>query len=84
MRRLPATFMLAALALGLPLLASAQQHDIDKVNGSVVIEAGHQAGNVSTVNGAVRVANGASVQKASTVNGAIELGEHAQATELGT
>lgn len=84
MRRLPATFMLAALALGLPLLASAHQADIDKVNGSVQVEAGQQAGNVSTVNGAVRVANGASVRKASTVNGAIELGAHAQAAELGT
>ncbi len=84
MRRFPATFMLVALALGLPLLAGAHQASIDKVNGAVQVEAGQVAGNVSTVNGAVRIANGASVQKASTVNGAIELGDHAQAAELGT
>ncbi len=84
MRRLPTTFMLAALALCLPHLASAHQGDIDKVNGAVQVEAGQQAGDVSTVNGAVHVGNGASVQKASTVNGAVELGDHAQAAELGT
>ena len=84
MRRFPTTLMLAALTLGLPLLASAHQDNISKVNGSVQVEAGNQAGNVSTVNGAVHVANGASVQKASTVNGAIELGDHVQAAELGT
>jgi len=84
MRRLPAIFMLAALTAGLPLLASAHQGDIDKVNGSVQVEAGQQAGDVSTVNGAVRVGNGATVEKASTVNGAVELGDHAQASKLGT
>ncbi len=84
MRRLTTTFMLAALALGLPLFASADQGDIDKVNGAVRVEAGQQAGNVSTVNGAVYIGNGASVQKAGTVNGAIMLGDHAQAAALGT
>ena len=84
MRRLPTTLMLAALALGLPLFASAHQDDVSKINGSVQVEAGQQAGDVSTVNGAVHVANGASVQKASTVNGAIELGDHVQAGALGT
>ena len=84
MRRFPTTLMLAALALGLPLFASAQQGDVSKINGSVQVAAGSQASNVSTVNGAVHVANGASVQKASTVNGAIELGDHVQAAELGT
>lgn len=84
MRRIPTTFMLAALALCLPGFASAHQGDIDKVNGSVQVEAGQQAGDVSTVNGAVHVGNGATVQKAGTVNGAIELGDHAQAAALDT
>ena len=84
MRRLPTIFMLATLALGLPLLVAAHDGDIDKVNGSVLVEAGHQAGDVSTVNGAVRIDDGASVHEASTVNGAIELGDNVQATELGT
>lgn len=71
-----------ALILALPLAAAAQ--DIDKVNGSVRVEAGQQAGDASTVNGAVRVEDGATVRKASTVNGAVELGEKAHASEIGT
>ena len=86
MRRFPTILILAALALGLglPPLASAGDNDIDKVNGSVQVAAGQQAGDVSTVNGAVHVGDGASVHEASTVNGEVELGDKAQATELGT
>ncbi|OOG65353.1 hypothetical protein B0E46_03100 [Rhodanobacter sp. B04] len=84
MRRLSTVFITAAFALGLPLLAVAQDSDIDKVNGSVRVEAGQHAGTVSTVNGAVHIAGGAVVRKTSTVNGAIELGDKAQANELGT
>lgn len=84
MRRSPTVLILAALALGLPLLATARDNDIDKVNGTVQVEAGQQAGDVSTVNGAVHIAGGASVHKASTVNGSVELGDKAQASELGT
>jgi hypothetical protein len=84
MRRSPTVLILAALALGLPLLATAYDNDIDKVNGTVHVEAGQQVGDVSTVNGSVHVAGGAVVHKASTVNGAVELGDKAQASELGT
>ena len=84
MRRFPTIFMLAALTLGLPLVAAAHDGDINKVNGSVLVEARHQAGDVSTVNGAVRIEDGASARAVSTVNGAIELGDHVQTTELGT
>ncbi len=84
MRRLTTILILATLALGLPLLASARDGDIDKVNGSVHVETGQQAGDVSTVNGAVRIDDGAIVHKASTVNGAVELGDKAQASSLGT
>lgn len=76
--------ILLALSLALPFAATASNNDIDKVNGSVHVDAGQQAGDVSTVNGAVHVASGASVHKASTVNGAIDLGEKAQASEVGT
>ena len=84
MRRLSTVLITAALALGLPLLAAAQDSDIDKVNGSVQVEAGQHAGAVSTVNGVVHIADGAVVHKTSTVNGAIELGDKAQASEVGT
>jgi hypothetical protein len=84
MRRIPTILILASLAFGLALPPLASASDTDKVNGSVHVEAGQQAGDVSTVNGAVRVAAGASVHEASTVNGAVELGDKAQATSLGT
>jgi UDP-3-O-[3-hydroxymyristoyl] glucosamine N-acyltransferase len=78
MRRLSTVLILAALGLALPLLAAAQDGDIDKINGSVQVEAGQKVGDVSTVNGAVRIADGASVHKASTVNGSVELGSKTQ------
>lgn len=70
------------LALLLPLAAAAQ--DIDKVNGSVEVNAGEHAGNVHSVNGSVRIGDGAVVQEAGTVNGSVELGSRAQATSLDT
>lgn len=84
MRRLSTVLIISAFALGLPLLATAHDDDIDKINGAVRVEAGRHAGDVSTVNGAVHIADGAVVQKASTVNGAVELGDKAQAGEVGT
>lgn len=77
------TALALALALVVPLAANAQD-SIDKVNGSVHVEAGQQVGDASTVNGSVHVEDGASVRKASTVNGSVELGDKAQASEVGT
>ncbi|WP_114240280.1 hypothetical protein [Dyella sp. C9] len=73
-----------AFALALPMSAIAADNDIDKVNGSVHVDAGQHAGNVSTVNGPVRVGDNAVVAKASTVNGSVELGDHAQASNVDT
>lgn len=84
MHRSSTVLIIAALILGLPLLAQARGNDIDKINGTAQVEAGQQAGDVNTVNGAVRIGAGASVQKADTVNGSIELGDHAQAQSLET
>jgi acyl-[acyl carrier protein]--UDP-N-acetylglucosamine O-acyltransferase len=81
MRRISTVFILAAVALALPALAAAQ-NDIDKINGSVQVEAGQKVGDVSTVNGAVRIADGASLRKASTVNGSVDLGDKTQASEV--
>ncbi|MHA6205859.1 hypothetical protein ACXU4B_15645 [Dyella soli] len=72
------------LALALPLTTLAADNDIDKVNGSVHVDAGQRAGNVSTVNGAVHIGDNAVVQKASTVNGSVEMGDRAQATAVDT
>lgn len=78
------TLLTLALVLAIQPFAANAQDDIDKVNGSVHVEAGQQVGDASTVNGAVRVEDGATVRKASTVNGAVELGDKAQAREIGT
>jgi DUF4097 and DUF4098 domain-containing protein YvlB len=76
----------AALALlaCLPLLASAGGNDISKVNGTIQIDAGQQAGDVETVNGSIRVESGASIEDASTVNGSITLGDRVTAAKLDT
>ena len=76
--------ILLSLALLLPLAAVAADNDIDKVNGSVQVDAGQHAGDVSSVNGSVHVGDRAVVQKASTVNGSVDLGAQARAGELGT
>ena len=77
------TALALALALVVPLAASAQD-SIDKVLGSIHVEAGQQVGNATTVNGSVHVEDGATVRKAKTVNGSVELGDKAQASEVGT
>jgi predicted acyltransferase (DUF342 family) len=82
MRRISTILILAAVTLALPPLAAAQNDDIDKINGSVPVEAGQKVGDVSTVNGPVRIADGASLRKASTVNGSVELGDKTQASEV--
>jgi predicted acyltransferase (DUF342 family) len=82
MRRISTVLILAALGLALPLLVAAQDGDIDKINGSVQVDAGQKVGDVSTVNGAVRIADGAVVHKASTVNGSVDMGSKTQAGEV--
>ncbi|MEO5813567.1 MAG: hypothetical protein ABIU96_06970 [Rhodanobacter sp.] len=84
MHPLSRVLLLVALAVGLPGLALAQSGDINKVNGSVLVEAGQSAGKVSTVNGSVHINANAHVRAASTVNGSIQLGDHATADTLDT
>lgn len=57
---------------------------MDKVNGSISVEAGQAPQDASTVNGSIRVADNARVEDASTVNGSIKFGEHAQAKSADT
>lgn len=84
MHRFTTIFISAALALTLPLASFASDNDIDKINGSVRVDANQQVGDVSTVNGSVHVGDGAHVHKASSVNGSVELGDRAQASSLET
>jgi DUF4097 and DUF4098 domain-containing protein YvlB len=73
-RAIPA--LAAALSLVFASAAFARGIDVDKVNGSIHIENGQQAGELSTVNGSIRVDSGATAEKVSTVNGGIELGDN--------
>lgn len=70
------------------LLAVADLHargvDVDKVNGSIHIESGQQAGDLGTVNGGIRLESGGSAEKVSTVNGGIDLGERATVSSVNT
>jgi hypothetical protein len=72
-----ATILLAASA------ASASD-DIDKVNGSVTIEANQTIGDVTTVNGSIHVGANAHAGKLETVNGSIELGDGTVAESANT
>lgn len=77
MRRHPAGLFIVALTAAIAAPAFAQE-DIDKVNGSIVAEAGRTYGELDTVNGGIRVERGAVAESAETVNGGISLEEDAQ------
>ena len=57
---------------------------MDKVNGSISVEAGQAPQDASTVNGSIRLADGAKVEDASTVNGSITFGDRASAKSADT
>lgn len=81
------TRSLVALAITLSLAAAGgalARDGFSRVNGSVDVAAGEQAGDVETVNGSVRLADGAAARKATTVNGSITLGANANAESLET
>lgn len=78
------------LILLLPLLAATtgcvvgDGSGMNKVNGSINVEAGQTPQDASTVNGSIKVADGAKVEEASTVNGSITLGSRAMAKSANT
>jgi predicted acyltransferase (DUF342 family) len=76
--------LLVAIVLSLAGSAHARGIDVDKVNGSILIEGSQQAGNLETVNGSIRVEDGGSAEDISTVNGSIRLGDRVNATSLET
>jgi formylmethanofuran dehydrogenase subunit C len=77
-----------ALAVAVLALVSAcdgsKSDDSSRVNGSVHIAAGKQAGPAETVNGSVHIDENAAVTSATTVNGAIHMGAHSTAASLNT
>lgn len=78
---------LLALSLSLALAApaaSAIDRDVEKVNGSINVEAGERYGTLETVNGSINIGAGARVDDAETVNGSIRVSENVQAGGLST
>lgn len=74
-----ALLALAALALAGGLAAQA---GISKVNGSIRLDAGQQAGDLSTVNGGIRLAEQAVAGRIETVNGGIRMERGARAAAI--
>lgn len=70
------------LAAATPAFADGQ--DVDKVNGSIAIDAAQQAGDLDTVNGSIRIGAHATTGDASTVNGSIQLADGARTGSLET
>lgn len=79
MTRLP-----LVLACLLAFRAVAAQGDIDKVNGSITIDASQTAGALETVNGSIRIGASATVRDAETVNGSITVDSNARTGSLET
>lgn len=78
---------LLALSLSLALAAPATfaaERDIEKVNGSITVDAGERYGDLATVNGSINIGASARVADAETVNGSIRVSEKVQAGQLST
>ena len=75
---------LLAIALSQAALASNDDLDIDKVNGSIHVPDNATAGKLSTVNGGIRIGSGAHAKSAETVNGGIDVGNDATLDSLET
>jgi hypothetical protein len=74
-----------ALAMLCALSGCSESDDGDastKVNGSIHVPAGKEAGGVATVNGSIQIDDNAAVTSATTVNGSVHLGDHATAASL--
>ena len=78
------TRLALCLLLAAATPAFAGNGDIDKVNGSISIDATQQAGDLDTVNGSIRIGAKASTGDASTVNGSIQLADGAHTGALET
>ena len=78
------THLALCLLLAAAAPAFASDGDVDKVNGSISIDAAQQAGDLDTVNGSIRIGANASTGDASTVNGSIQLADGAHTGALET
>lgn len=77
-------FVLLPLLLFTTACVAGDSGGMDKINGSVHVQAGQNLQDASTINGSIRLDPGAQVQDISTVNGSITLGDHARAKSADT
>lgn len=75
---------IAALLYAFSAVALGATADLSKVNGSITVEQGQQAGEVSTVNGSIEIGDDAQVEDVSTVNGSVRIGQRVRAEDVGT
>ena len=74
----------ATLLYAYSAVALGAAYDLSRVNGSIDVERGQEAGDVSTVNGSITVGASAQVQAVETVNGSVRFGESATAQSAET
>lgn len=75
------------LSLALALVSSAalaEGQDIDKVNGSITVDASDRVGDLGTVNGSIKIGASARTGDAETVNGSIRVASNVQCGGLST
>lgn len=77
-------FCIALVVFAFAAPGWAGQGDVDKVNGSIRLEANETGGDLSTVNGSIHLGDSAHAGALETVNGAIELGDNASAASAET
>lgn len=75
---------IAVLLYAFSAVALGSTADIDKVNSSITVAPGQDAGDVSTVNGSIEIGDDARVRDVDTVNGSILIGQRVHAQEVDT
>jgi hypothetical protein len=75
---------IAVLLYAFSAVALGSTADLSKVNSSITVAPGQEAGDVSTVNGSIEVGDDARVRDVDTVNGSIRIGQRAHAQEVDT
>jgi DUF4097 and DUF4098 domain-containing protein YvlB len=78
------TRYLATLLFAFSAVALGSAVNISKVNGSIDVEAGQEAGDVQTVNGSITIGSDARAREVETVNGSIRLEPRASADSVET
>ena len=74
----------AVLLYAVSAVALGASENISRVNGSIEVEPGRQAGDVETVNGSIIIGSGARVREVETVNGSVRLEARAEAQAVQT